>query len=298
MAQTQLFGGIETGGTKIVCVVGSGPDDIIDQTRIPTTTPDETLQKVIQFFQPYTSSGKVKTIGIGCFGPLDLDPQSPMYGFITSTPKPGWKNTDVLGTVQRTLKVKATINHDVNSAALGEFCWGASQGVDPSLYMTIGTGIGGGYLKNGKPLIGMLHLEMGHIRIPHDWKRDPFPGGCPFHGDCFEGLASGPAIEKRFGVRGETIPDHDPYWDVEADYIAAALCNYILVLSPRRIILGGGVMERRFLFPPIRQKVLKLLNNYVESDILLMKMDEYIVPPALGNRSGSLGAIALARSLD
>jgi fructokinase len=291
------YGGIEVGGTKVMCMIGNGPENIAAQTRIQTTTPEETLQKVIQFFQPYVTAGKVKSVGIGCFGPLDLDPKSPMYGFITSTPKPGWKNTDVLGTLQRALKVKATIDHDVNSAGLGEFRWGASRGVDPSLYLTVGTGIGGGYIKDGKPLIGMLHLEMGHIRIPHDLKRDPFPGACPFHDDCFEGLASGPAIEKRFGVRGETIPDDDHFWNIEASYIAYALVNYIVTLSPRRIMLGGGIMQRASLFPIIRSQVLALLNGYVIHDSLLKNIDEYIVPPALGIQSGSLGAIALAMSL-
>ncbi len=296
MSQHQLYGGIEAGGTKFICVVGNGPENILEQTRIDTTVPEETLGKVIRFFQPYTTTGKIAEIGIGCFGPLDLNPDSPTYGFITSTPKPRWSNTDVLGTLRRELKVKAAIDTDVNAAALGEFRWGASQGLDPSIYFTIGTGIGGGYLKDGKPLIGALSPEMGHIRIPHDLKRDPFPGGCPFHGDCFEGLASGPAIEKRFNARGETIHDDDPFWDIEADYIALALCNTILVLSPKRIILGGGIMHRTFLFPLIRRKVLESLNGYVESEDLLKKIDEYIVPPGLGNRSGSVGAIALAQT--
>ncbi len=200
MSQPQLYGGIEAGGTKFVCVVGSGPEHIIEQTRVETATPEETLGKVIQFFQPYATTGKVTAIGIGCFGPLDLNPDSPTYGFIVSTPKLRWRDTDVLGTIRRALRVKATIDTDVNAAALGEFRWGASQGLDPSLYITIGTGIGGGYIKDGKPLIGLLNPEMGHIRIPHDLQRDPFSGVCPFHKDCLEGLASGPAIEKRFGA--------------------------------------------------------------------------------------------------
>ena len=296
MNNSQLYGGIEAGGTKFICVVGSGPENILEKTRIETTVPEETLGKVIRFFQPYTTTGKVTAIGIGCFGPLDLNPDSPTYGFITSTPKPHWSNTDVLGTIRRALKINVAFDMDVNTAALGEFRWGASQGTDPSLYITIGTGIGGGYIKDGKALIGMNNLEMGHIRLPHDLKRDPFPGACPFHGDCFEGLASGPAIEKRFNARGETIRDDDPFWDIEADYIALALSNIILTLSPKRIILGGGIMQRTFLFPLIRLKVLIILNGYVESETLLKNIDEYIVPPALGNRSGSLGAIALAQS--
>ena len=296
MASEDLYGGIEAGGTKFVCVVGSGPSNIVGRTRIDTTTPEETFQKVIQFFRPFSDQEKIRSIGIGSFGPLDLNPDSPTYGFITSTPKPYWSNADFLGTIQRALKVKATMDTDVNAAALGEFRWGAGQGCDPLLYLTIGTGIGGGYIKDGKTLIGLHHPEMGHIRIVHDLKRDPFPGGCPFHGDCFEGLASGPAIEKRFSARGETIRDDDPYWDIEADYIASALCNYILILSPKRIILGGGIMERTFLFNSIRRKILESLNGYVESESLLKNIDEYIVPPGLGNPSGSLGAIALAES--
>jgi fructokinase len=187
---------------------------------------------------------------------------------------------------------------DVNAAALGEFQWGASRGLDPSLYLTVGTGIGGGLIKDGKPMNGLLHPEMGHIRIPHDLVADPFPGSCPYHGDCFEGLANGPAIQKRFGQRGETIPDDDPFWKIEAGYIALALHNLILTLTPRRIILGGGILQRSFLFPLIRQKVIALLNGYVQHTALLQHIDDYIVPPALGGQSGVMGAIALAATLN
>ena len=176
--------------------------------------------------------------------------------------------------------------------------WGASKGCDPSLYLTIGTGIGGGYIKDGKSLIGMLHPEMGHLRIPHNLELDPFPGSCPFHGDCFEGLANGPAIEKRLGVAGAIVPENDPFWDIEADYIASALMNYILTLSPKKIILGGGVMQREFLFPKVRQRVRELLNGYVASKSLMENIDDYILPPGLGNQAGSLGAIALAMQMD
>jgi fructokinase len=295
---TQLYGGIEAGGTKFVCIVASGPDQIIEQTRIPTTTPAETLGKTIEFFRPFVAARQIDSIGIACFGPVDLDPASPTYGYITSTPKPNWSNTDVRGAVQRALAVQTAITTDVNGAALGEWKWGASQGCDPSLYLTIGTGIGGGYLVDGKPLTGLLALEMGHIRIPHDFALDPFPGNCPFHRDCFEGLANGPAIQKRFGARGESIRDDDPFWDVEAGYIAAALVNYILTLSPKKIVLGGGVMAREYLFPKVRRKVRELLNGYVIHPSLLTDIHNYIVPPALGSRSGSLGAIALAQTLD
>lgn len=294
MNTQKLYGAVEAGGTKFVCCVAGGPANIVEEVRFATTTPDETLQKTIQFFEPFVLDGRIKSIGVGCFGPLDLDPASPTYGFITSTPKPGWSHTDVRGFLQRALRVPVAFDMDVNAAAMGEATWGTSQGTDPSLYLTIGTGIGGGYIKDGRPLIGMLNLEMGHLRIPHDRELDPFEGNCPFHGDCFEGLANGPAIEKRLGVKGTLVPETHPYWDIEADYIAAALVNYILTLSPRKIILGGGVMQREFLFPKIRRRVHRLLNGYVNSESILEKIDDYIVPPGLGNQSGSLGAIAMA----
>ncbi len=298
MPTKKLYGGIEAGGTKFVCVVASGPDQIVDEIRFKTTTPSETLGRAIQFFQPFVTQGQVSAIGVGAFGPLDLNPESPTYGFITSTPKPGWGNTDVLGTLRQALQAKIAFDMDVNAAALGEYLWGASKGYDPSLYLTIGTGIGGGYIVNGRPLIGLLNLEMGHVRIPHDRARDPFPGNCPFHGDCFEGLASGPAIEKRLGLAGAVVPEGDAFWDIEVEYIALALMNYIVTLSPKRIILGGGVMQREFLFPRVRRRVRELLHGYVASKAILENIDSYIQPPGLGNQSGSLGAIALAMQLD
>ena len=294
METPQLYGGIEAGGTKFVCVVASGPDDIVEEVRFSTTTPEETLGKAIQFFRPFVSSAQVNAIGVAAFGPLDLNPKSSTYGFIASTPKPNWSNTDVRGTLQRGLDVPIALDTDVNAAGLGESVWGASNGFDPSLYLTIGTGIGGGYIRDGKPLIGLLTPEMGHIRIPHNRELDPFNGSCPFHGDCFEGLANGPAIEKRLGIKGVDVPENDAFWDIEADYIASALMNYILVLSPKKIILGGGVMQRQFLFSKIRHRVHELLNGYVSSKSVLENIDDYIVPPGLGNQSGSLGAIALA----
>lgn len=294
MTRGNLYGGVEAGGTKFVCCAASGPNHIAEEIRFATTTPQETLRKTVQFFQPFVTDGRIKSIGVGCFGPLDLSPGSPTFGSITATPKPGWSHTDVRGTLQRGLNVHIEIDSDVNAAAVGEYIWGASRGFDPSLYLTIGTGIGGGYLKDGKSLIGLLNLEMGHIRIPHNRELDPFEGSCPFHGDCFEGLASGPAIEKRLGVMGTLVPQSHPFWDLEADYIASALMNYILTLSPKKIILGGGVMQREFLLPRIRNRVCELLNGYVTSRSLLENISEYILPPGLGHQSGSMGAIALA----
>jgi fructokinase len=294
----KLYGGIEAGGTKFVCVVASAPGQIVDEMRYTTTTPRETLERATHFFEPFVTSGQISVIGVGSFGPVDLNPDSATFGYITGTPKPGWSNTDVLGTLRHALQVKIAFDMDVNAAALGEYLWGASKGHDPSLYLTIGTGIGGGYIINGRPLIGLLNLEMGHLRIPHSRELDPFLGNCPFHGDCFEGLASGPAIEKRLGVTGAVVPESDAFWDLEADYIASALMNYILTLSPKKIILGGGVMQREFLFPKVRRRVRDLLNGYVSSKVITENIDDYIVPPGLGSQSGSLGAIALAMQID
>jgi len=298
MQMKKLYGGIEAGGTKFVCVIASGPSHMVDEIRFKTTTPDETLGRAIKFFQPFISSGQINTIGVGCFGPLDVTPESPTYGFIAATPKPGWSNTNVLGILRGALGIKIAFDTDVNVAGLGEYKWGVSQGYDPSLYLTIGTGIGGGYIKEGRPLVGLLSPEMGHLRIPHNRELDPFVGNCPFHDDCFEGLASGPAIEKRLGVPGATVPENDPFWNLEADYIASALMNYILTLSPKKIVLGGGVMQRGFLFSRVRWRVRELLNGYVANKSLLENIDDYIVPPGLGNQSGSLGAIALAMQLE
>ena len=296
MSNKALYGGIEAGGTKFVCAVASSPQTIVDETRFPTTTPVETIQQVCEFFVPYMD--ELQGIGLGSFGPVDVDPASPTYGYITTTPKPHWGNTNILGILQEKLNLPIAIDMDVVAAGLGEAKWGASMGFDPSLYLTIGTGIGGGYIVDSKPLRGLVSLEMGHIRIPHNLELDPFRGSCPYHEDCFEGLVSGPAIQARFGQRAETLSDADPFWDVEAGYIAHALANYVLTLAPRKIILGGGIMQKDFMFKKIRARVKSLLNGYLHHPMLIDHMDEYIVPPALGNRSGVLGAIALIMKSD
>lgn len=287
----KLYGGIEGGGTKFNCAVGDGPDNIVAEARFPTTTPDETIGQVCEFFTPYVS--QLHGIGLGSFGPFDVDPTLPTYGYITTTPKPHWGNTNILGRLHEALKLPIVVDMDVVVAGLGEAKWGASKNDSHSLYLTIGTGIGGGYIVEGRPMRGLTSLEMGHIRIPHDRELDPFQGACPYHGDCFEGLAAGPAIEARLGQRGETLPDDHPFWDIEAGYIASALVNSILSLAPHRIIIGGGVMQKSFMFPAVRKKVQGLLNDYIRHDMVLNKIDEYIVPPALGGRAGMLGAIAL-----
>mgnify|MGYP000919812221 FL=1 len=291
-----LVGGIEAGGTKFVCAVGSGPDDVRAETRFPTTTPEETIGQAIDFFREQREQhGELVALGIAAFGPLDPDPASPTYGYITSTPKPGWANTDFAGPLARALNLPVAFDTDVNGAALGEGRWGAAQGLDTFIYLTIGTGIGGGAMVGGSLLHGLLHPEMGHVRLPHDRQQDPYPGRCPYHGDCLEGLASGPAIAARWGQPAETLPVDHPAWALEAHYLALGLVNFIVTLSPQRIILGGGVMAQAQLFPLVRRRVLELLNGYVQSPRLLEQIDMYIVPPALGRRAGVLGALALAR---
>lgn len=293
-----LYGGIEAGGTKFVCAVGSGPEDIRAEVRFPTTSPEKTIQKAVAFFEEQQKllSRSLTAVGIAAFGPLDPNRGSPTFGHITSTPKPGWQNADLAGEIRRALKLPVGFDTDVNGAALAEGRWGAAQGLDTYLYMTIGTGIGGGGMVGGKLMHGLIHPEMGHIRIPHDRQSDPFDGACPYHGDCLEGLASGPALEKRWGARAESLPPEHPAWALEARYLGLALANFICTLSPQRIILGGGVMSQPQLFPLVRAKTLELLSGYVQSPQILEKIDEYILPPALGARAGVLGAFALAQA--
>lgn len=291
---SKLYGAIEAGGTKFVCMLARSPEDILAEVRFPTTTPDESLTKSMNFFREESKSRPIASIGIGMFGPLDLDPKSPTYGYVADTPKPGWSWADVAPRVEKAMGVPVQIDTDVNAAALGEHVWGAAQGIDQMIYMTVGTGIGGGGMSEGKLIHGLVHPEMGHIRIPHDILEDPYPGSCPFHGDCFEGLATGPAMKLRWNTPAENLPRDHPGWKLEAKYIGAALCNLVLILSPKKIILGGGVMQQEWLFPYIRENVQKQLNGYVSNPAILKNIDEYIVPPVLGNRSGVLGGIALA----
>jgi fructokinase len=287
-----VYGGIEAGGTKFVCAVGIGPDEILAEIEFGTTSPEETIGQAIAFFgrQP----DPIDAIGIGSFGPVDPDPSSPTFGTITSTPKPGWQDVNIAGQIEAALGLPVAFDTDVNAAALGEHRWGAAQGLDTFVYMTVGTGIGGGAMVEGNLLHGLMHPEMGHFRVPHDLHHDPFEGICPFHDDCLEGLASGPAIEARWGERGETLPDDHPAWPLEARYLALGLVSIICTLSPQRIILGGGVMERSFLFPMIRSEVQDLLNGYVAVPAITEEIDATIVPPVLGGRAGVLGAMALA----
>ena len=285
-----LYGGIELGGTKVICAVGTGPADVQAETRFPTTTPGEALAQILAFFQPY----RLDAIGVGSFGPISLHRGAPDYGFITTTPKPGWAQADIVGPIRQALNVPVGFDTDVNAAALGEWRRGAGQGLDTFIYLTIGTGVGGGGISNGRLMHGMLHPEMGHIRLPRDPAVDPFAGICPYHGDCLEGLACGPAMRARWGVSAESLPADHPAWQLEARYLALACVSFICILSPQRIILGGGVMHQSHLFPLIRSEVQSLLNGYIQSPIILQHIDSYIVPPGLGNSVGVLGALALA----
>jgi len=278
-------GAIEAGGTKWLCAVGTGPDDLVATETIPTTTPHETIGRALAFFR---CQGPIGAVGIGCFGPVDLRPGSPAWGSITTTPKPGWTDTDVAGVVGVELGVPVAFDTDVNAAALGEHRWGAGRGLDTFCYVTVGTGIGGGAIAGGAVVHGLVHPEFGHMRIPHDLDADPFGGLCRYHGDCWEGLAAGPAIEARWGRPPRELVDVEAVWRLEARYIALGLVNVVAVLSPERIVLGGGVMEVPGLLPLVRAEVDDLLAGYVATEV---------VPPALGPLSGVLGAFVLALGL-
>lgn len=289
-----MYGGIEAGGTKFVCAVGTGPDDLQKVVRFPTTSPEETINRALDFFSTYKTA--LKSIGIASFGPVDPNPASPTYGYITSTPKKGWANTDLAGQIQAGLNKPFVFDTDVNGAALGEYKWGAAQELDSALYLTVGTGVGGGAIVNGKRLQGMLHPEMGHLMIPRA-PGDTFEGNCPYHATCLEGMATGPALKKRWGTSAENLAEDHQAWDFEAFYLGMALVNYILTLSPHRIILGGGVMDQKQLFPKIRTIVQNTLNNYINTPVITQDIDAYIVPPMLGNKAGVLGSIALAQEI-
>lgn len=293
MNKARFYGGIEAGGSKFVCAVGSKPGNIRDIKSIPTTSPQETLAKVIEFFVPYMP---LKAIGAASFGPLDLDKNSPSFGSITTTPKAGWANTNLKRILEDELKIPVFIDTDVNGAAIGESRWGAAKGLSTFIYLTVGTGIGGGAIINGRPAHGLSHPEMGHIMVPHDKQLDPFPGVCPYHGDCLEGLASATAVAKRWGVPPDALPQTHEAWILETDYMAHGVANFILTLSPQKVIMGGGIMKAAGLLEGVRDKVNLLLNGYVNLPLILEHIDNYIVAPGLGDMAGVLGAIALAET--
>jgi fructokinase len=285
------LGGIEAGGTRWTCAVGDGGGEPSRVESFATTTPGETIGRAIDFFAGVPD---LEALGVGSFGPVEVSRDSPRWGTITTTPKPGWADTDVAGPLAAGLGVPIALDTDVNAAAVGEWRHGAARGLDTFCYVTVGTGIGGGVFANGRAVHGLLHPELGHMLVPHDRDRDPFPGSCPFHGDCLEGLASGPAIEARWGRPGEELTD-PAVWELEAGYLALGLMNVVLVLAAERIVLGGGVSGAPGLIGAVRTRLRELLAGYVDVPQLGPDIDDYLVPPALGPRSGVVGAIELAR---
>jgi fructokinase len=287
------YGGIEAGGTKWVCGIAERPGQPLKTETFPTTGPAETVRRATRFF---AENGPVDALGVGAFGPVDLRRDSPTWGTITTTPKPGWGDTDLVGALRAGLDVPIALDTDVNAAALGEWRWGAAAGLETFFYITVGTGIGGGAVVNGAILHGLLHPEFGHMRIPHDRDADPFDGICPYHGDCLEGLASGEAIRQRWGRRAEEL-SATAAWEIEAEYLALALVNVICMLSPQRIIIGGGVAKQPTLLPLARDRVRTLLAGYLRAPELTdpEAIERYLVTPELGGSSGVIGAIELAR---
>lgn len=289
----EVFGGVETGGRWCVCAVGTDPDHIVSHDRFRTGRPEETLERIVGFFN--CCKQHPAAIGVGSFGPVDPDPASPTWGYVTTTPKPGWRHTAVASVLRDRLGVPVIFDNDVDTAALGEYRWGAGRGMESLCYLTVGTGIGGGLLIAGRPWHGLIHPEVGHMRVPHDPRRDPFAGDCPVHGDCWEGLAAGGAIAKRWGASGEELADDHQAWPLEADYLALGILSIVLVASPHRLIVGGGVMEQSCLLPMVRARLRELLAGYLDTPMLDAEIESYLVGPELGDRAGVLGAIALAQ---
>lgn len=282
------LGALEAGGTKMVCAIGNEHGEIEKQISLPTETPKITLPKLADFFR----ENQIEALGIGCFGPVDLNRNSPTYGYIITTPKLAWQNCSMAGYFQKELHIPVGFDTDVNGSALGEATWGASQGLENSMYITIGTGVGAGIIVNGKLVHGMLHPEAGHMLLkPHP--KETYEGKCPFHKNCLEGMAAGPAIEARWGKKGAELADRDEVWELEAYYIGQALANYIMVLSPQKIILGGGVMHQKQLLPLIHKEVKAQLAGYIVTREL-EDIEHYIVLPALKDNQGIMGALKLA----
>ena len=285
----KLYGALEAGGTKMVCAIGDENGNILERISIPTRTPAETMGPMIDFFR-----GKgIRALGIGCFGPVDLKKGSRTYGYITSTPKLAWQNYPIVAEFEKALGVPVGFDTDVNAAALGEATWGCTRDVENSIYITVGTGVGVGVIIGGKPYHGMLHPEGGHILLARH-PDDPMVGsGCPFHENCLEGLAAGPSLEKRWGIKGAELTGRKEVWQLEAYYIGQALADYILILSPERIVLGGGVTHQEGLLALIRQETAKQLAGYIRT-AAIDHLDSYIVGVSLHDNQGVMGAVKLA----
>lgn len=280
-----MIGAIEAGGTKFVCAVGNPDGTILDRASFPTTTPEETVAKVEEFF----SKHPIEKLGVGAFGPINLRAGSENYGSIENTPKVPWRYYPLLEELKKRFNIPVAINTDVIASCLGEYEYGVGKDVSSCLYITVGTGIGAGFVQDGKPFQGKNHSEMGHVLL-RKHPEDAFEGSCPSHGACLEGLASGPAIEARYGKKGVELADQDHVWETEAYYLAQAIMDYFVILSPEKIILGGGVMKQEKLYPMIREKFMELLNGYIEVE----NVDELIVAPELNDDQGVKGCIALA----
>ena len=285
------YGTLEAGGTKMVLSIGNENNELLEQTSMPTEMPEKTIPAMIEWFR----ARDIAALGIGSFGPVDLRPESPTYGWITKTPKPGWSDKPLMPPMRDALGVPAMIDTDVNAAALAEWKLGAAQGLNSCMYVTVGTGIGAGLVIEGRLVHGLVHPELGHMLLRPE-PNDPMPEGvCPYHKGCLEGLAAGPSIERRWGMKAVDLPPEHRAWDLEASYLAQMCVNSICAFSPEKIILGGGVMQQKHLFPLIREKTLRLLNNYVQHPAILEDIDSYIVEPGLGTRSGATGALLLAK---
>jgi fructokinase len=291
--QARLFGAVEAGGTKFVCAIADESGTLLTESRFPTADPDSTLARVRDFFKVAYGDSAPAALGVACFGPVILDRHAANYGFIGNTPKAGWSNIDVAVMLAREFSCPVGFDTDVNAAALAEHRWGAGSDTRNLVYVTVGTGIGGGVLIEGAPLHGLMHPEIGHIHPRRHELDSSFAGVCPFHGDCLEGLASGPAIFARTGSELQQLDAAHAQWEIEADYLGQLCAQLVLTVSPQRIILGGGVMAES-LFPLVRRRTLHWLGGYLDRREILSSIARYIVPPALGARAGVLGALCLA----
>jgi fructokinase len=289
MGATERYGGVETGGSWCVCALGTGPDRLDALEKFPTGGPDETIARTVEFFERH---GRPSAVGVAAFGPIELDPAAADWGTLGATPKPGWSGARLGPALRDALQLPVVLETDTTAAALGERRWGAGQGCASLCYLTVGTGIGAGLVLDGAPVHGLMHPEVGHLRVPHDRARDPFAGACPFHGDCWEGLAAGPAIAARWGASGDRLDDDHPAWELEAEYLALGILSIVLIAAPQRVIAGGGVMQRRCLLPRIRTRLPELLAEYPPGPRIAADAD-YLVAPALGDEAGVLGALAL-----
>lgn len=283
------FGALEAGGTKMVCAIGLEDGTILEQVSIPTRTPEETIPDIIAYFK----DKDIVSLGIGSFGPVDVNKGSSTYGHILDTPKLAWKGYDLVGNIKNALNIPIELDTDVNGSCLGEMTFGCARSLNNVIYITIGTGVGVGIGIDGKLVHGMLHPEAGHILL-RKHPDDTFEGWCPYHGTCLEGMAAGPAIEKRWGKKAVELTDRDEVWEIESYYIAQALVDYIMTISPQKIIFGGGVMHQEQLFPKIRKKTLEMINGYINTKEL-QDIGNYIVPASLNDNQGIMGAIQLAK---